>query len=265
MCLAKYVLAICLMTSSAFAQGLIGGAIEGLCGNCGVGSTLDDFHDQIGSPLNVSGDIARELRVESLGPLLAEAIRHSRNDARSAGTREIPRGIREQMLWIYPEEFLNSVRYRVGRGGELIVQANSIRFGDAVAVALIDTVIFRHDSSAQNDAILWAHELKHIEQYRRWGLTDFAKRYVRDWRSVEEEAEEAARQFESLQAIFVDSVATGRGSFDFDPFRPASDSGWTCVGRRDSCQKSEWSQPGTRCRCTIIEGSNVRMFTGRVH
>jgi hypothetical protein len=39
-------------SAPALAQGVIGGFIEGLCGGCGVGRTLDDVHRQLGNPLD---------------------------------------------------------------------------------------------------------------------------------------------------------------------------------------------------------------------
>lgn len=182
-------------SNGAFAGGLLGDAIEGICGNCGAGRALDRAHESVGQPLDVPGRVIREASVETIGPLLAEAIRHSRNNARRAGTRPIPRRIRSELGGFYPASILNSVQFRVGQGHELSVQANSIKFGDAVAVALIDTIVFASGWDAENNVVLWAHELRHIVQYQRWGLTDFGKRYVRSHRSVESEAERAENEF----------------------------------------------------------------------
>ena len=178
------------------AQGLIGGLIESACGGCGIGRALDDLHeDALGNVLDLPARFVRESVVEVAGPALAEVIRHSRDDARRAGTQAIPRDIYRKMLSVYPQKLLDSVEYRIGQGNELSVQANSFRFGDVTAVALIDTVVFQSDYQARYNDILWAHELKHIEQYQRWGLTDFGKRYVRSARRVEEEAANAARDY----------------------------------------------------------------------
>ena len=113
-------------------------------------------------------------------------------------------------MGFYPASLLDNVRYRVGQGHELSVQANSIRFGDAVAVALIDTIVFADQWDAQNNVVLWAHELRHIDQYRRWGLTDFGKRYVRSYRRVEEEAENAEREFNSWRNSSQNSSIGGK-------------------------------------------------------
>lgn len=47
--------ATCTITASPVAVsagGLLGDLIEGACGNCGVGRSLDESHKQIGSPLD---------------------------------------------------------------------------------------------------------------------------------------------------------------------------------------------------------------------
>jgi hypothetical protein len=75
--------------------------------------------------------------------------------------------------------------------------ALSFRFGDAAAIALIDVVMFRNERDAQNNPKLWAHELTHIQQYQRWGVLDFAKRYVKDHGGVEAEADANAERFAS--------------------------------------------------------------------
>ena len=35
---------------------------------------------------------------------------------------------------------------------------------------------------------MWAHELAHVEQYRRMGVDGFAAAYITDWRAIEREA-----------------------------------------------------------------------------
>lgn len=155
---------------------------------------VDEIHENLGNPLDVPGRIIREGGVETLGPLLAEAIRHSRNDARGAGTRSIPPDIHRALSVHFNQNLLRRVQFRVGQGNDLSVQANAIRFGDAVAVALIDTIVFKSGGYV-NDVALWAHELGHIMQYEKWGLGDFAKKYVRDYAAVEREADAISQDF----------------------------------------------------------------------
>lgn len=58
---------------------------------------------------------------------------------------------------------------------------------DEAAVTLDDVLVFSSESASQN-VWLWAHELGHVEQYRRLGIEGFAARYVSDWRRLESEA-----------------------------------------------------------------------------
>jgi hypothetical protein len=39
-----------------------------------------------------------------------------------------------------------------------------------------------------HDPKLWAHEITHVVQYARWGVDEFAVRYLRDYQAVEKEA-----------------------------------------------------------------------------
>ena len=70
----------------------------------------------------------------------------------------------------------------------------AIRNGNAAAVTLIDTIVFK-DESYVGSLALWAHEMHHIEQYKAWGLSGFAARYAFDWKSVEAEASGRAKEF----------------------------------------------------------------------
>lgn len=56
--------------------------------------------------------------------------------------------------------------------------------GFASAVTLEDIIVFR-DGRYVSDLALWAHELKHVEQYSQMGVREFAKRYVVDSGSLE--------------------------------------------------------------------------------
>jgi len=55
------------------------------------------------------------------------------------------------------------------------------------AVTLGDVILFR-DTRLAADPLLWAHELTHVEQYRRLGVEGFALRYVQQAWVLEQEA-----------------------------------------------------------------------------
>lgn len=125
-------------------------------------------------------------------PLLRDAILRSREEALKAGTQPIPPAIRARLKGYYPEALLDRVRWRAGGGSEVSLQLNVIQYGDRAAITLNEVVVFARAADAQADAALWAHELLHVDQFRRWGVDGFATRYVHDFRVVEAEADKAA-------------------------------------------------------------------------
>jgi Domain of unknown function (DUF4157) len=99
----------------------------------------------------------------------------------------MPWNIRQALQGWYPDNLLNKARFKVGDGGALNLANNSIRYGGAEAATLIDVIVFRGPSEASRPD-LWAHEMKHIEQFDTWGVHSFAVQYMRSWNSVENPA-----------------------------------------------------------------------------
>ncbi len=126
--------------------------------------------------------------VEIAATALANALVASRDAAWTQGTQPMPPNIRDALLRWYPADLLDSVEYRVGVAEDASIQSLSMRYSDATAVTAIDMIIFHDAWDAQNNVALWGHEMKHVEQFRDWGLMDFARRYVRDHQAVEAEA-----------------------------------------------------------------------------
>lgn len=136
-----------------------------------------------------------------LGPLPDEVIRvaagamqhwlvQARADAEAAGVQPIPPEIRRQLTRYYDAAVLDAVRYRVGDRSELGTAAAMLNDPDTKAVTLVDIILFRYEEGALHDVALWAHELKHVQQYREWGVEEFARRYTEDADAVEEPAYE---------------------------------------------------------------------------
>ncbi|WP_397452847.1 DUF4157 domain-containing protein [Pseudomonas sp. NA-150] len=117
-------------------------------------------------------------------PALALWLSQSHAEAAMAGTQPIPAEIREQLLRWYGPEVLDAARYKVGDNGELSAANAMLQNPDIGAVTLIDIIVFRTDETA-HDVALWAHELKHVQQYQQWGVDGFAQRYVQDFNQVE--------------------------------------------------------------------------------
>ena len=148
-------------------------------------------------PLESPGRAALETGLDLAATALANALVQSRDAAWAAGTRPMPPRIRQALLAFYPAELLDSIEYRAGITEDATLQSLSLRYGKATAVTTIDTITFADAWDAENNAVLWAHEVKHVEQFMAWGLTEFARRYVRDHLAVEREARAAAEAFKA--------------------------------------------------------------------
>jgi hypothetical protein len=131
---------------------------------------------------------ALETGYEIAATALANALVASRDAAWAQGTEPMPPHIRAALLTWYPAALLDSIEYRVGVAEDATVQSLAMRYSDATAVTAIDTIIFHDAWDAENNIALWGHEVKHVEQFQRWGLMGFARRYVRDHNAVEAEA-----------------------------------------------------------------------------
>jgi hypothetical protein len=139
-------------------------------------------------PWENTGRAIVETALDVAAASLANALVLSRDAAWAEGTRPMPPHIRQALLDWYPAELLDSIEYRTGIAEDSTLQSLAMRHGDATAITLIDTIVFANAWDAENNVALWAHEVKHVEQVRRWGLMGFAKAYVRDHQSVEAEA-----------------------------------------------------------------------------
>lgn len=138
--------------------------------------------------------IRLEGQAQAGAPIFEAWLNQSRNDAAS-GAMPIPAQVRQQLQGFYDEGILNRARFKIGDPGVFNLANLSIRYGDAAAVTLRDIIVFKSANDAYNNPILWAHELKHVQQFASWGVRDFAIRYLRSWNSVEHEAHAAEDAF----------------------------------------------------------------------
>lgn len=128
-------------------------------------------------------------------------IRQSRDQLALQESLPIPLNIRSQLEPYYDLMVLETARYRVGDTIALSASNALLRNPDVVAVTLIDIIVFRNEADAQDNLALWAHELKHVEQYLEWGVGEFARRYIHDYRSVEQPGYSMELQIEREQAL----------------------------------------------------------------
>lgn len=125
---------------------------------------------------------------------LAAALQQARDSAASSNVLPIPLHIRAQLEPYYDFQVLDAARYKVGDQQALNSANALLQNPDVNAVTLIDIIIFRNEVDAQDNVALWAHELHHVQQYQQWGVTEFAKRYSRDFNAVEAPAYEIQAQ-----------------------------------------------------------------------
>jgi hypothetical protein len=118
-------------------------------------------------------------------PALALWLTQARDEAATAGTQPIPAHIREQLLPWYDPGVLDSARYKISDNGQFSAATAMLQNPDVGAVTLIDIILFRDPQAAETDVALWAHELKHVQQYQEWGVHGFAQRYTHDFNAVE--------------------------------------------------------------------------------
>jgi hypothetical protein len=111
-------------------------------------------------------------------PALALWLTQARAEAAIADIQPIPPHIREQLLRWYDPSVLDAARYKVSDNGQLSAATAMLQNPDVGAVTLIDIILFRDAQSAEQNVALWAHELKHVQQYQEWGVEGFAQRYT---------------------------------------------------------------------------------------
>lgn len=118
-------------------------------------------------------------------PALALWLTQARAEAANAGIQPIPPHIREQLLRWYSPSVLDTARYKVSDNGQFSAATAMLQNPDVGAVTLIDIILFRDAQTAEQNIALWAHELKHVQQYQEWGVEGFAQRYTQDFNAVE--------------------------------------------------------------------------------
>src|SRR5690606_7949518 len=170
-------LAVAAITSQAAAQQDSRGGAYGM------------FADMANGFLNIQSQYGANI----VSATLESALKRSRDSAR-AESHMIPEDVQEALVPFFPQELLNAVRYSVGDTSPDGLAGFAIRNGNAAAVTLIDTVVFKDEGYVRNIA-LWAHELHHVEQYLEWGVAGFSTRYAFGWQNVEAEATARAKDF----------------------------------------------------------------------
>ncbi len=156
------------------------------------------------TPLSASAQEIDESVVQAGAPVLEALIVHSRDEALASGVEPVPAEIRAKLAGFVSEDVLNAARFRVQGGDALSLQFNAMQYGDTLAMTLDYVIVFKRSDEALHDTSTWVHELTHVEQYQRWGVRDFAVRYLRDADGVEAEAYEAQKRYAAWAEKAVD-------------------------------------------------------------
>lgn len=127
------------------------------------------------------------------GPALEQWLNASRDTARR-NAQPVPQDVREVLRGWYPDDLFNNVRWKIGDGGAVNLANNALNYGHADAITLIDTIVFKNVDAA-SDFSIWAHEMRHVQQFKDWGVHSFAVQYMRSWNSVENPAYEVQNRF----------------------------------------------------------------------
>jgi hypothetical protein len=158
----------------------------------GIAETRYDPRDGVWRPFD-KGIVLRAPEDVSAGATGA-AIRYSRDRARS-GSRPLPHWVRSVLAPFFSADILANAQYSYdwGAAQNFTVQQPTLASGNYNAISLIDTIVFRGQTLQSRNGdfdleqpgwqsiYLWAHEITHLEQYKRLGVEEFARWMIRDY------------------------------------------------------------------------------------
>jgi Domain of unknown function (DUF4157) len=138
-------------------------------------------------------NLPKDLAIYLLNPLdplaggaLAYAIRQAKESARKVCV-PVPGNIRMILAPFFPPELFQGVCWAVVGNGQSL-DSWAIRDFGRGAITLEDVIVFHDNNVGYNDAILWAHELTHVLQYRSLGVEGFAALYIFAFDALEQQA-----------------------------------------------------------------------------
>jgi len=149
---------------------------------------------------NLPEDV-REALLNATVPLLAAAIRESRQQAIDRGVSPIPPHIRSTLQPYFPTAILDKARWTTA-GGISLDGALTSWFNMEGAITLGEVIAFSDGTQAQQDVEVWAHELTHVIQYEQLGIETFAFEYSYDFTDLENQARDnASRTMASIATV----------------------------------------------------------------
>lgn len=127
------------------------------------------------------------------GTALAVAIKIGRLEALRSGTKPVPDRLERTFRDHYPDEVLDEARWTVAEPGSRLGRVLARWPVQEGAVTLGNVIVFKTDAASRNVRLL-AHELVHVDQFRKMGVDEFARRYAKNPEPIEEEARIKARR-----------------------------------------------------------------------
>ena len=147
----------------------------------------------------------REALLSVTAPMIATAIRESRQQAIDRGVSPIPPHIRATLQPYFPTAILDKARWTTA-GGISLDGALTNWFNMEGAITLGEVIAFTDGMQAQ-DVEVWAHELTHVTQYEQLGIETFAFEYSNDFTVLEDQARDnASRTMASIAAVETDKA-----------------------------------------------------------
>jgi hypothetical protein len=144
--------------------------------------------------------LAYDPLLASQATLLATAIIAARDEL-SSRAQPVPDEVKQWLRGLIPDAVLDRAKYVIGE--PRLTQPDAVNGlqttvlgheGHAVTVDHIIVFSRKPDAAAAAPHVLagemawWAHELRHVDQYREWGVAEFALRYLTESYAVEGDA-----------------------------------------------------------------------------
>ena len=202
---------------------------------------------------HLPNDIGQAL-LNPAAPILATAIRVSRNHAFQNNPQPLPSNVKAALAPYFPQDLLEHTRWTTANGGLSLstVLGDWLRQEDAIT--LDDIIVFQSGSDVSNIG-LWAHELTHALQYRQMGVDSFAFTYSFQFAQLEQQARSNA-------SMIVASLQQGR-NYNLQVADGALDSGsqmnWAALNQAAqqvidprNCIWINGLTTGNRCPRTIV-------------
>ncbi|WP_010117532.1 hypothetical protein [Acinetobacter sp. P8-3-8] len=165
-----------------------------------VATFYDNYQAQI---IKSSGQVATNTLLgqdpmQILAMPLAAAIREAQ-ERHIANAKPLPKDVKDGLASLYSKEVLDSARYVIGDIEFTLPNGigKAHKFmGKEIAVVVGNVIVFSTDPGGLwNNPFWWGHELKHVEQYSKWGIEEFALRYVKNYTgNVENPADDAGSE-----------------------------------------------------------------------